>query len=653
MSDGALRSIFAEFGFDVDVEELEKLEAVVQQAAKKMGLLPKAADAAAAGTSSSLRAAVDAKRAAAAADATVEAQWTSDVYANAKKRAEVEKAQGEGNFTRKAPRHFGAARWEKPPETKSWGDMLSRLDESTAKGVGTKLGPALQQLTQRFPAAGRAAKAFGLDLRNTEVAGRVAIGGTLAMVAVLTRAAHAAFDFAESFSQESEQLRETARDMRVTTTELQGLQHAGVESGVGADRLTRAVGTLGESLRNAEIHGSGVGWGLRRMGVDMRDASGQVRPTADVLDDLALAFDRVPSPTHRARMAMQLFGADGRRMLNVMHGGPGGIRALREEMEALGGGVTPEAVAAGQDFTRAQDRMKRASDSLRSVLATALLPALSWITTKAAELGGYFARLSRGTHVVQVALMALGVVGAAIAAALLIAWAPVLTPILATAAAVAGLVLVFDDLWTFIEGGDSSLGRFIDSMTHVGASVEMARALRESWEELIDTVSRAIEKVAEFLHLTEEPAIGRLTSPRLDGRANAPPPAPGAQRVNPASQAAPTPDWTMTGQAPPNVRVVRGRVARGGAGLARGGAAAAAARGASVSAPTAPAVAHVVAVPAPTGGARHSSRSVTQHNTFHLHGPSTEQLARHVGEVLTEQQRRERDGDHPIGDDDG
>jgi len=376
------------------------------------------------------------------------------------------------------------------------------LIEKAYSVASTKIG---QQLPQGFQ---RLAARMGVAKGDFVALGRLALGVGATLAALAAGAVHSSVALAA----QAEQLRDTARESRLTTTELQELRHAGAVSGVGADRMAAGVANLAQNLRSAEMRlgGNGIGGQLRRLGVDLRDGNGQVRATGDIIDDLAVAFERVPSPIRRARIATQLFGESGRRMLDVLHTGPGGLRALREELEQLGGGVTPEATAAAREFTQAQERLGRASDSLRSVIAVGVLPVLTWMTTKAAELGGLFARLTRGTHLVEIAMGALGVAAAAVALATIGAWGPVVAPFVAAAAAIAAVGLVIDDVWTFIEGGDSALGRFIDSMVGAGTSAQFARALREEWDLLVGSVERAIAAVAEFFNLNEQPAIGRV-----------------------------------------------------------------------------------------------------------------------------------------------
>lgn len=552
----------------------------------------------------------------AAARARLAASARKERDDHAAKKAFDESDEGKAHAAWKRLRDAEEAA-KKPVE--GWADLVKMAYTTAADRLGRRLPQALQNLAGRM----------GIAKGDFAAMGRLVLGTTAALAALAIGAVHSSVALAAT----AEELRDTARESRVTTSELQEFRHAGAISGVGADRMAAGVANLAQNLRSAEMRmgGNGVGGQLRRLGIDMRDASGQVRPTADIMDDLAVAFERVPSPVRRARMATQLFGESGRRMLDVLHTGPGGLRALREEMEQLGGGVTPEAVAASREFTQAQERLSRASDSLRSVLAVSVLPVLSWMTTKAAELGGWFARLTRGTHLVRIAMIALGVTAAAVALATIGAWGPVVAPFVAAAAAIAAVGLVLDDVWTFIEGGDSALGRFIDSMFGAGTSAQFARALREEWENVVGAVERAIAAVADFFGLTEAPAVSR-GDPATAGRR--PRPAPGASGApggRPQRGGRPAPQGAPSGRVQAAVGAVDARAA------------------ATVAVPAQRAVA------APAQGARttHVIRSVTVAPGAIVVQNATDPEA--VGRVVRRElaaAQAQNDGDHALGDGD-
>ncbi len=551
MSD-ALRTIFAEFGFEVDTATLEKLDKRLKET---IGTTKKAAK----GTDDAAKS----QKAKAAAD---------------KKAAAESKALGK--------------------QLSTYSGIVDHISSKAHERFG-------ENLLKRFPQIGEAAKKYGVD---AEGVGKVVVGATAAIVAGMALATRAAFQFADSFAAGAESLRDTARESRVTTTQIQELDHAAVQGGVGLERMRSGVATFGASLRSAERWGNGTTGMLRRLGIQARDSGGRIRPTGELMDEVAVAMEHIESPTRRARVAVQLFGESGRRMLDVLHTGPGGIRALRDELAELGGGVTPEAVEASRQYTQATEKLSRAQDSLRSVLAVSLLPALSWLVEKGAAVGGLMARLTNGTHVVQIALAGLAAAAIAMAAPVIIAWAPLALPFVVIAAKIALLVAVIDDLVTFVKGGDSALGRFIDSFAGAGTAVELAKELRDDWEAVVNAVERAIEAVARFTGI-DAPASGTTSGPMIGGH-----------RVTPRTPVPAVPDGAF-------------RMRIGGT-------------------QTVPATRSVSAPGSASSRTRvtHVSRTVAP--VFHLSGTDPRATAAEAVRLMQQAERDRRDGDHPVEDDD-
>lgn len=593
----ALRSVFADLGFNVDLPTLEKADKSLKDYIAKATAADKASAKAGAAAKTAMTAEerlAKIRSSAAEARATHEAKVAFDASDEGKKHAAWQQTiDDEAAAKAKAD--------ELSKSLSTYGGIVDHVSTRAHTAFGEKFAA-------RFPRIGAAAKRAGVD---AEGMGKVIVGASAAAVGAMTLATRAAFAFATAFAADAEALRDTARESRVTTTQLQELDHAAAQGGVGVERMRAGVATFGQSLRAAERWGNGTTGMLRRLGIQTRDAGGHIRPTGDLLDEVAVAMEHIESPTRRARVAVQLFGESGRRMLDVLHTGPGGIAALRAELAELGGGVTPEAVEASREFTQATEKLSRAQDSLRSVLAVALLPALSWVTEKGAKLAGLFARLTNGTHVVQIALAALGVVGAAAAAALIIAWAPVAAPYIAAAAAAAALVAILDDVITFVEGGDSALGRMIDSLFGVGTATEYVHELKEEWEAVQNAISGAIGAVAEFLGLQEQQAQATLRAPGSPAPRRGLPPG-----VTRTPMRLPAPAGAAAVQSVPTTRTV-------------------AAPGSVANRTTVQSISRV---------------SAPVINITGVTDP--QQVATRVGQILEQQARDQRDGNHPVEDDD-
>ena len=332
----ALRTLFTELGFEVDDTALKKADAAVKETLAGIKKLVGWTDAA--DKSEAVLAARRKARAAVQHQAAV--QTAADAAkthgpqglarevgyfeklrelaaAQAKQRADAVKAANDMEADAKARRllglgdapqfdsfgarkqqgatsfdgKFGADKWKaaaKPVEGLL--DVVVRFEKKASAALGQRLPASVQALLTKL----------GVAKGDFAAMGQIAAGVAGTVVEVVRRTASAAFDFTAEFTAASEALRETARNARVTSSELQALQHAGTVSGVGADRMTSSITALGQKLRDANSHlagSSGVVHTLRRLGISARDASGQIRPTLDILDDVAeLQARTIPAP---------------------------------------------------------------------------------------------------------------------------------------------------------------------------------------------------------------------------------------------------------------------------------------------------------------------------------------------------------------------
>lgn len=333
-------------------------------------------------------------------------------------------------------------------------------------------------------------------------------GVTQRFIGTLVLAGYAVHQFAQSIAAQSHELRASALTLRVTTDQLESTRNAFELAGLSAHEATGAFATFTRNMRAAATGGGDAGGVFYRLGIRLRDGNRQVRNSSDVLGEVAERFGRIQNPARAARLATQLFGDAGLQLLPILHAGAGGLAELRRETELLGGGLGSDTVKAARDYERAMTRWRIVGDATRAQLALGLLPALTFLIDKARQLQLWFTRLFQHTHGVRNALAILGVVGAAVAAALLIAWAPVIGPFLAAAAAIGVLYVILDDLITFIEGGRSVIGAFLDEVFGAGTAdrvrthIRMITELREAWEGVVQLWRDAGQFFGELLGIS-------------------------------------------------------------------------------------------------------------------------------------------------------
>lgn len=472
---------------------------------------------------------------------------------------------------------------------------------------------------------------LNLSREETARVGQIATGVAAAYVAVVTRATHAAFAFADAFRETADRIRYTAAALRVSTDQLQEFEFAGAEAGVGAEQMAGAMTHLRDAARSVALGGGLTGNAFARLGVQVRTAAGRMRETGQIADDVANAFARITSPVRRAQVAQELFGAAGQRLQAVLHGGAGGLAALRDEFYALGGGVSQDAIEAARQYGAQVNRLAQVGQAWRAQMALALLPVLTRVVGWVRQGYAAFVQWTRGTEVIRIGMYALIGVAAVLGAALLYAFAPVLIPLAAVAAGIAAIVLVVDDLITLFRGGDSVAGRFIDSMFGAGTAAAVVRTLRDAWHEVYGALQTAWGFVQR---VSSHPAFRFLSA------------AVGASRRLVTG---------AVGEVINDARVI-GNVVAGNQAAARaafaqtlGGQAYAALHATPAVAVARPAAA-TPATPAPgTGAAAARGRRAPQRNTIHIHGITDPRaVARAVDQRLDERAAASADADHPM-----
>jgi len=177
------------------------------------------------------------------------------------------------------------------------------------------------------------------------------------------------------------ELQDRAGRVGLPVEELQRFEHAALLSGVSAEQLENALGKLNVAMAEAMRGDKDAIGKFEQLGVKIRDAAGELRPAGDVFLDVADRLKAIEDPAERARLAVELFGRDGRKLLPLLTEGAQGITALGGAMR----GVLNEAqVKTIADFGDAVDTLKQ---ELVLLAATNLAPIIQAITDLGRALG--------------------------------------------------------------------------------------------------------------------------------------------------------------------------------------------------------------------------------------------------------------------------
>ncbi|MDP3088870.1 MAG: hypothetical protein Q8M99_11875 [Methylotenera sp.] len=152
----------------------------------------------------------------------------------------------------------------------------------------------------------------------------------------------------------------------------------------GYQALSNMLGLVGGSAEDAEMSFTKFNKGIaeaaagtdknfaglmKKLGIPLKNAKGELVSLTDALPELAAGFEKNENPAVRTRIAMELFGKGGTKMIPILAKGREGVSAWIKEQERLGIIVSTQSVGALDDFG---DSTAQVSTQLRALMTNSL-----------------------------------------------------------------------------------------------------------------------------------------------------------------------------------------------------------------------------------------------------------------------------------------
>ena len=272
----------------------------------------------------------------------------------------------------------------------------------------------------------------------------------------------------------------TAEILGVATDELQEFRYAALNADVEVDAADKSLRFLNKNLGEAVSGNAEAAKTFRDLGVDIASVKDGSRNATSLLPDIADKFLKIESQAERTALAMKIFGKQGASLLPLLQKGGKELEKYRDEFEELGGGISEAQIKIAEEGEHSIKKMRTAYNGLKATVASALIPAFTWLVDKLGHAVIWFRALATHSYIVQTAIAVL----TAGVTALAIVWGILNFEVLLVVLAIALLVLIVDDVYTAFMGGKSVVGDFIDSLLGVGATTEIVTALKQVAHEL-------------------------------------------------------------------------------------------------------------------------------------------------------------------------
>lgn len=331
-------------------------------------------------------------------------------------------------------------------------------------------------------------------------------------------------EWIEHTAEAADQAVKTAQRLGTTAEAVQELGYAASLSDVSMGTLTSSMQKLERRLDQVGQKGKGPAVdALRRLGISAKELA--ALPIDQKLERIADGFAGLDSKVAKVPLAQQL--GLGPSLIPMLKDGGDGIRELREEARMLGLVIDQETAEAFEAWNDDITRVKGAVQGLKNDAVVALLPVLREMTTSLFEwikanrefikqrleqvmrfvvnaAQGLAKALAKVYEIFEKLVPVITEVAGAlsdllgisestgseiemIALAVGAAWALANLPILIMIGLVSAALLVIDDLWSGLQGGDSVtkelLQAFEDSLGDSGVG-RVVLALRASFEAL-------------------------------------------------------------------------------------------------------------------------------------------------------------------------
>jgi len=255
-------------------------------------------------------------------------------------------------------------------------------NQHTLKLIVQAIDKVTAPMRQMGAAINRASKSTGLDKLGSAAkevgtglvrAGKEALKFGAWMATGLGAATGALFGLVKSSASAADQLAKTADRLGIGIESLQRLRYAADLSGVSTQTFDMA---LQRFTRRAAEAASGTGVAkdaFKGLGIQLKDANGNLRPTEDLMAEVADKMAKIEDPAKRVRLAFTLFDSEGVKMVNMLKGGGKAMRDAGIEAERLGL-ITEEQARASEEFTDNMTKLMAVVKHFGMLLANELMP---------------------------------------------------------------------------------------------------------------------------------------------------------------------------------------------------------------------------------------------------------------------------------------
>ena len=156
----------------------------------------------------------------------------------------------------------------------------------------------------------------------------------------------------------------------------QELLHGAEATGTGIETVNSALGKLGRSMYEVGLGNAETTKSFRSLGIEVKGADGKLRPTQDVLYDLADKMKAMPEGAERGALAMKVLGRGGLEAVPWLSRGSDALRHFAKGAHEAGVIVSKDTVKMARAYGLAKHEIAETLEGFELRLGTAVMPEL-------------------------------------------------------------------------------------------------------------------------------------------------------------------------------------------------------------------------------------------------------------------------------------
>jgi len=182
------------------------------------------------------------------------------------------------------------------------------------------------------------------------------------------------------------QIADTSAKLGIGAEFLQEFRFAAEQVGVSSQTADMALQRFTRRAAEAAMGTGEAKDALRQLGIQLRDSNGRLKPTEQLINEVADAFVGVESQSERVRLAFKLFDSEGVALVNVLNNGSSALQDFARRAQELNGVLSEQDVKTLKSLDDSYTELGVAIRGIANDFVVALAPALEKTNKEMAEL---------------------------------------------------------------------------------------------------------------------------------------------------------------------------------------------------------------------------------------------------------------------------